>query len=1244
MEPVIDLEEAVGSYLNCLSTGCAAGSKLYTSVGKIIDEKFHEIFHDQEPRDKYLKSSFQLLQTQNAFEGYQQALLECKEKLLEILIDSHTKRHQPNKNKQDGSTEEQYASIALRVAKELYCYHQTVADVLKPLLFSDFEEDFDNVMLTGIEGKDQIVAAWLSISEANKSLRHGYGLTNQEIGQVLSWQHGEDMSESCRKRLNQRISNLVQQYIDRLFCNAVCEVDIPTAFNTYPDELQKVLQNCCSPAESFAAASQGIPIIKEEIEVMLHRELPRVCLHLNRDVYDKASPGKAFENTTQKLQAVRDIIARVIELKKIDVTKEQIDMFCLRILAASSYSISSASSRTAVIIAFGKANLLQVKPLLTPDGEKVVYLDVDENGIEINVPSKWAIVEDSIFFKSLCRDKVTQTVATVDVSYHAVIDVADYLVKRMEPIPVARVNQCVLRQSPSNQVKKEQGRERSKSIKIKLTKATTKFFQRRSILKTDAEGDIIANEYTKEPEDDLSLDQKGSPYNTSSDSQDESQPVPPPRHKRKAKKSKKVKPDSQQKEKEKVNQEKKKEDLAWFSSSPKFGLPPLPTLSGSKDQSPSVASFEELQGVIDFLSGSSSSSLAINEKSDKNRSKTHKRNNSMTNLTSDTNNAKVMADGKQKLCHKKSASFSGNTADMTVKDGKESSLEKLKASSNQKKEEEKGFKSENSTVGENNSSENNFYANKSVSPDADFSLNVERTPGDGIDNRVVFKLAFNSTVNVNTNKVNGDKKLIPVDDINSLNKNKENSISAKTEAEDNESNNTVEIDTKLNDETRSKLESQLCVSIVDVRNESAKDHTQVLVNELAKSKPDILHTAGADKIFNISSSSMSLPNTENEPNPSLCSNIMPGASMPSSLGVMPLQRSEADVAFPDPTHKHNTVIPSPGSTVIPKGGAVGAFQTREQLLQPKQHTLYEPFNSRLSWPVGLGNKLGSLWSDATLENEGMVIAREETQHDSKQNETQFTLDKQQDFQKLLEGSKFFTAYRNGNENWKDRSYISDHRNSYDDTQLYPSPYEQSSPDPWPIHSQSRNYTPPPPNNNHNISTRNMENLQLPANPAGPYMRQNREQLLAKQQILEQYARQQKQLQLQKQAMSHQSLANQLGDNSAFNNYRLTNNSRFNVDRVASVPPGMNHLINNATSSRYDVLPDRLFLHRPLNSQRSVPSQFGNGLSGVQSRSVSDIRLDSAGMLQERIPFSQMSERNLFLDQFNQNSDLFTPQY
>lgn len=86
-EQVVDLEEAVGSYLNCLSTSCAAGSKLYTSVGKFVDDKFEQLFPGKET-----KLYFQTLQTQNAFEGYQKALLECKEKLLEILIDNHTKK------------------------------------------------------------------------------------------------------------------------------------------------------------------------------------------------------------------------------------------------------------------------------------------------------------------------------------------------------------------------------------------------------------------------------------------------------------------------------------------------------------------------------------------------------------------------------------------------------------------------------------------------------------------------------------------------------------------------------------------------------------------------------------------------------------------------------------------------------------------------------------------------------------------------------------------------------------------------------------------------------------------------------------------------------------------------------------------------------------------------------------------------------------------------------------------------
>ena len=78
----------------------------------------------------------------------------------------------------------------------------------------------------------------------------------------------------------------------------------------------------------------------------------------------------------------------------------------------------------------------------------------------------------------------------------------------MTPIPVAHISQCILQKAPSNQNKKEQGRERSKSIRIKLTKAT-KLFQRKSVAKSETESDIYANEFAHgSMSDDLDMSSK----------------------------------------------------------------------------------------------------------------------------------------------------------------------------------------------------------------------------------------------------------------------------------------------------------------------------------------------------------------------------------------------------------------------------------------------------------------------------------------------------------------------------------------------------------------------------------------------------------------------------------------------------------------------------------------------------------------------------------------------------------------
>lgn len=242
-----------------------------------------------------------------------------------------------------------------------------------------------------------------------------------------------------------------------------------------------------------------------------------------------------------------------------------------------------------------------------------------------------------------------------------------------------------------------------------------------------------------------------------------------------------------------------------------------------------------------------------------------------------------------------------------------------------------------------------------------------------------------------------------------------------------------------------------------------------------------------------------------------------------------------------------------------------------------------------------------------------------------------------------------------------------------------------SKDPWPLQSNSHtarssSYSPFPPmsSGSHQVMKRSIEGLQLPPNPVGPYMRQNREQLLAKQQILEQYARHQKQLQIQQQQQHHQqhhqkqqqqqqqmpglkSLSNpsmtppptsSLSSNS---NFRMppTSHNHSAVDRSMSLPPGfsMSDRLNNTQSQRYDPLPERSS-YRPLSMQRSGPSNatsnqylFGNNqFSGMQSRSVNDIRMENANMLSEKPSFSQMSEQNIFMDQYNQAPDSFSARY
>ena len=175
--------------------------------------------------------------------------------------------------------------------------------------------------------------------------------------------------------------------------------------------------------------------------------------------------------------------------------------------------------------------------------------------------------------------------------------------------------------------------------------------------------------------------------------------------------------------------------------------------------------------------------MAINEKGEKKKPhvKAHKRNNSTTSLQIDSKTkSKVVPEGKLKLCHKKSASFSGNSAadkKETSESDKDQDIEKLKRMS---AELDNGIKTdniENNTENKDDKETDNQEELKAIEKDDESSSSneesipfIERTPGDGMDNKQEKTV---STVNIKKHvidskeeesAINNDSKNVVIND------------------------------------------------------------------------------------------------------------------------------------------------------------------------------------------------------------------------------------------------------------------------------------------------------------------------------------------------------------------------------------------------------------------------------------------------------------------------------------------------
>ncbi|XP_048576510.1 uncharacterized protein LOC116602147 isoform X2 [Nematostella vectensis] len=463
-------------------------------------------------------------------------------------------------------------------------------------------------------------STWLSLAQANQGLRHGEALSRQDVQSLLS----NGLQESEKKQLVKRVDNLLKHYKREFERAPTPEADIPAGFHRNPRAIELALKGCSSDVEGLAAGGFHEVATPELMELAVLKQIPTLLLRIGAVVHETCpSPSKANDNFKSKMFCIRDLVTTVATHNDIPLNKENLDMFVLSVLYEACSPACSTAAKTAVQLLFGKANLVKVRPG-RDNAIRVAHVYAKGTFVHVEVSTTWEITADNTLFSSISNDiDLQQELGTVDAVYTAKFSLMDFLEDKDRPLPSILIKRCNQSSSPLTPTKSSVSpSHKHNRFRKSLTKATSKIFSRKS---GQSKGSNMA--IPQSPDHSSSTHSagtgSGSPRNegfrisvitTSTDTSnsrdaemDEPSPLPPPRPKHWARKIQKansaVTMTLDENEPAEQSERSDGDSTDWYHSDSKFPLPMFkPTLSDSQSQL-SLASQQELDEVIKFLSG-----------------------------------------------------------------------------------------------------------------------------------------------------------------------------------------------------------------------------------------------------------------------------------------------------------------------------------------------------------------------------------------------------------------------------------------------------------------------------------------------------------------------------------------------------------------------------------------------------------------------------------------------------------------
>ncbi|XP_051884384.1 granule associated Rac and RHOG effector protein 1-like [Pristis pectinata] len=281
---------------------------------------------------------------------------------------------------------------------------------------------------------EEAVRSWGGASEATSRLRERGSdgcLAGIEVQQLFCSQTTA-IPEHQLKDLNMKIDSALQAYKVALESLGHCEYAMKAGFHLNPKAIEASLQGCCNEAEVKQAGR------RHYLAQPLQCELPTVPVQIGPHFLKGVSFGESgAENLKLKMQAMVQLIKEAAGQNEMSPRDES----PTEILNQVCPSTWRGACKTAVQLLFGQAGLVVVDTAQIENKEAYApQISLEGSRIVVQVPSTWCLKEDPATMSLLqrCLDP-EKTLGLVDVLYTAVFDLSKWKERREQALPSIQI-------------------------------------------------------------------------------------------------------------------------------------------------------------------------------------------------------------------------------------------------------------------------------------------------------------------------------------------------------------------------------------------------------------------------------------------------------------------------------------------------------------------------------------------------------------------------------------------------------------------------------------------------------------------------------------------------------------------------------------------------------------------------------------------------------------------------------------